>query len=99
MFMSFSFDESRSSPTAAFSCGARSASELNRKKLLEKHAIAPSAARLCYAARLRLTTLPRIAPKPIRPTLAMGMIGPRKFLTAISAATTNPINPPKNVAP
>src|SRR5688500_5286097 len=38
--------------TMAFSCGARSASKLKGKKLLEKHAIAPSAARLCYAERL-----------------------------------------------
>jgi hypothetical protein len=40
-----------SSPTTAFSCGARSAFKLRRKRLLEKHAIAPSAARLCCAAR------------------------------------------------
>jgi hypothetical protein len=32
----------------AFSCGARSAFKLKEKKLLEKHAIAPSAARLCF---------------------------------------------------
>ena len=37
--------------TLAFGCGARSASELREKNLLEKHAIAPSAARLCYARR------------------------------------------------
>jgi hypothetical protein len=36
-----------SSPTLAFSCGAQAAFKLNEKKLLEKHAIAPSAARLC----------------------------------------------------
>jgi hypothetical protein len=33
----------------AFSYGARSASELRETRLLEKHAIAPSAASLCYA--------------------------------------------------
>src|SRR5688572_33458910 len=38
------------SRTLAFCCGARSASKLKGKKLLEKHAIAPSAARLCYAS-------------------------------------------------
>ncbi len=35
--------------TLAFSCGARSAFKLKGKRLVEKHAIAPSAARLCYA--------------------------------------------------
>src|SRR5688572_13769475 len=51
-------DEEASHPTLAFSCGARSASKLSRKKLLEKHAIAPSAARLCSASsgELRLCT-------------------------------------------
>jgi hypothetical protein len=33
--------------TLAFSCGARSAFGAEAKRLLEKHAIAPSAARLC----------------------------------------------------
>jgi hypothetical protein len=37
----------RSHPTVAFSCGARSAFKLRGKRLLEKHAIVPSAARLC----------------------------------------------------
>jgi len=41
--------------TLRFSCGARSASKLKEKKLLEKHAIAPSAARLCYASVDRAT--------------------------------------------
>jgi len=36
------------SRTVAFSCGARSASGLIEKRLLEKHAVAPSAARLCF---------------------------------------------------
>jgi hypothetical protein len=36
--------------TLAFSCGARSAFKPSSKKLLEKHAIAPSAARLCSSA-------------------------------------------------
>src|SRR5688500_3746294 len=40
----------RCCPTLAFSCGARSAFKLKEKGLLEKHAIAPSAARLCSAA-------------------------------------------------
>ncbi|MCA1607661.1 MAG: hypothetical protein LC775_19835, partial [Acidobacteria bacterium] len=40
--------------TLAFSCGARSAFDRRRKRLLEKHATAPSAARLCYA---RLKTI------------------------------------------
>ena len=39
--------------TMAFSCGARSAFKLSGKSLLEKHATAPSAARLC-SARLDL---------------------------------------------
>jgi hypothetical protein len=34
----------------AFSCGARLAFKLKEQGLLENHAIAPSAARLCYAA-------------------------------------------------
>jgi len=38
------------SPTTAFSCGARSAFKQHGRRLLEKHAIAPSAARLCYPA-------------------------------------------------
>jgi len=37
----------RSCLTLAFSCGARSAFDREGKRLLEKHAIAPSAARLC----------------------------------------------------
>ena len=36
--------------TTAFSCGARSAFKLRGKRILEKHAIAPSAARLCWIA-------------------------------------------------
>jgi len=40
-------DMQRSEITPAFSCGARSAFNPRSKKLLEKHAIAPSAARLC----------------------------------------------------
>ena len=40
--------EFNSHPTTAFSCGARSAFKQRSKKLLEKHAIAPSAARLCF---------------------------------------------------
>jgi hypothetical protein len=36
-------------PTLAFTCGARSAFQAEGKKLLEKHAIAPSAASLCWA--------------------------------------------------
>jgi hypothetical protein len=43
--------------TLAFSCGARSPFKLKEQRLLEKHAIAPSAARLCYAAPLDETTL------------------------------------------
>src|SRR5688572_23508481 len=35
--------------TLAFSCGARSAFKAEGKRLLEKRAIAPSAARLCSA--------------------------------------------------
>jgi hypothetical protein len=38
----------RGNRTPTFSCGARSAFKLSGKKLLEKHAIAPSAARLSY---------------------------------------------------
>jgi hypothetical protein len=34
----------------AFSCGARSAFKLKETRLLEKHAIAPSPARLCWIA-------------------------------------------------
>jgi hypothetical protein len=36
----------------AFSCGARSTFTTEGNKLLEKHAIAPSAARLCWIAPL-----------------------------------------------
>src|SRR3989441_5655442 len=39
--------------TLAFSCGARSEFKARSKKLLEKHTIAPSAARLCSDARWR----------------------------------------------
>jgi hypothetical protein len=41
--------------TMAFSCGARSAFKVEGKELLEKHAIAPSAARLCYVASNKKT--------------------------------------------
>jgi hypothetical protein len=37
--------------TLAFSCGARSVFNREGIRLLEKHAIAPSAARLCWTAR------------------------------------------------
>jgi hypothetical protein len=36
--------------TLAFSCGARISIQAEGKRLLEKHAIAPSAARPCWAA-------------------------------------------------
>src|SRR5687767_10421536 len=37
--------------TLAFSCGARSAFNPPGKRLLESHAVAPSAARLCWLAQ------------------------------------------------
>src|SRR5450432_356338 len=43
--------EPKLSPAKAFSCGARSAFKPRRKGLLENHAIAPSAASVCTAAR------------------------------------------------
>ena len=47
--------------TLAFSCGARSASELKGIRLLEKHAIAPSAARL-YIAPIDLRAQEKLSP-------------------------------------
>jgi hypothetical protein len=47
--------ETESNITLAFSCGARSAFNREGKRLLEKHAIAPSAARLCCVARRQET--------------------------------------------
>ena len=43
--------KTRCARTTAFSCGARSAFNPRSKRLFEKHAIAPSAARLCSARR------------------------------------------------
>jgi hypothetical protein len=43
------FQDNPRGPTLAFSCGAISI-QAEGKKLLEKDAIAPSAARLCYTA-------------------------------------------------
>jgi hypothetical protein len=58
-----------------------------------------SAAYCCYAACFRPNAFPMIAPNPTNPVLITGMTGPRKLLTAIAAATINPITPPKSAAP